>query len=100
MFLPILSLIFIAGRPEAEESLMTIFKGTDFLPFDRCVKSSVPVSQIVYNKIQPLLVKKVPTPKVGRKPAFSAASLYSRHSSTFSESENTIVFFSVIPWLS
>lgn len=38
-----------------------------------------------------VLVRKVPTPKLGLKPALSAAALYSMHFSTFKESEKTIV---------
>ncbi|GJD02593.1 diaminobutyrate decarboxylase [Colletotrichum higginsianum] len=68
-------LILIAGRPLAELSLMTMFSGTDLVPVLRCVKS---------------LVRKVPTPKVGVKPASSEMALYSRHRSMLSESENTM----------
>ena len=44
-----------------------------------------------------LLVRKVPTPKVGWNPAASAAALYLKHSSRFKESENTMVFLSLMP---
>lgn len=42
------------------------------------------------------LVKKVPTPKVGWNPSASAAFLYLKHRSRLSESEKTIVFFSLM----
>src|SRR5271156_1262515 len=82
VFIQALSLILIAGRPPARESLMTMFSGTDFLPSDLCTKS---------------FVRKVPTPNDGANPASSATFLYSRQRSTFSESEKTIAFLSVIP---
>ena len=42
VFLPILSLILMAARPLAEESLMTMFKGCDFCwSLDARVKSSI-----------------------------------------------------------
>lgn len=44
-----------------------------------------------------VLVKNVPTPKTGWNCASSAMVLYSRQCSIFSESENTTVFFSVMP---
>lgn len=43
-----------------------------------------------------ILVRNVPMPKDDAKPSFSATALYFRHFPTFSESENTIVFLSVI----
>lgn len=41
VFLPMLSLILTAWRPDADAILMTIFSGTDFLPVDFSTKSSV-----------------------------------------------------------
>ncbi len=41
VFFPILSLILIAGVPLAEESLMTMLRGTDLVPVEGWVKSSV-----------------------------------------------------------
>ena len=41
VFLPALSLILMAGRPLAEDNLITMFKGSDFFSLDMCVKSSV-----------------------------------------------------------
>lgn len=46
---------------------------------------------------QNLLVKKVPTPKVGVRCASSASVLYSRQCSISSESENTTTFRPVMP---
>ena len=43
VFFPTLSLILIAGLPFADESLITIFKGSDLVPLVRCVKSSMDV---------------------------------------------------------
>jgi hypothetical protein len=40
VFFPALSLILIAGLSLAEESLMTMFNGIDFLPLDLWTKSS------------------------------------------------------------
>ncbi len=50
--------------------------------------------------VRDLLVRKVPMPKVGLKPASSAARMYSKHSSRLRESEKTMVFLSVMPSLS
>jgi len=75
-------LILMAGRPRAELNLMTMFRGRDFKPVLRWTKS---------------LVRKVPTPKVGWKPAASDTFLYSRHFSMSSESEKTMTFLSVMP---
>lgn len=57
-----------------------------------------PVSGYLLSPIRSLnlLVKKVPIPKLALNPAFSAACLYLIHKSTFSESENTIVFLSLM----
>lgn len=46
MFLPMLSLILMAGLPPMEESLMTMLRGMDLLGWERWVKSSGCVSQI------------------------------------------------------
>lgn len=43
------------------------------------------------------LVRKVPTPNVAWNPSASAAFLYLKHRSRLSESEKTIVFFSLMP---
>ncbi len=75
-------LILIAGRPWAELSLMTMFRGTDFSPVEGWTKS---------------LLRKVPTPNVGWNPASSETFLYSSHRSMFSESEKTMTFLSLMP---
>jgi hypothetical protein len=40
VFLPMLSLIFTAGRPDADAILITMLRGIDLLPVDSCTKSS------------------------------------------------------------
>jgi hypothetical protein len=54
-------------------------------------------SRLISSRMVHVLVKNVPTPNVGWKPCSSAAALYLKHRSMFSESENTMVFLSLIP---